>query len=105
MHGLVWDKGCKKDSIERVAGHVRNDTPNFFCQSLVAMVMQGVGRVARIDRIGDSGQPQRLSLTPSWWCRPVMLWINDLSIGRFFRFSAMRIPVVWQILQTEVWIF
>lgn len=29
-----WDQGYRKDSIERVACHFRNDTPNFLSSKL-----------------------------------------------------------------------
>ena len=60
MNGLVWNQGCRTDSVESVDGHFRKDTPNFFCQSLVAIVMQGVGRVELIDRMGNPGGRVRL---------------------------------------------
>ena len=39
--------------------------PIFYDVSLVATVKQGVCGLGRIDGIGDSGQTQRLRLTPS----------------------------------------
>ena len=78
---------------------------------MVATVMQCVGGPGRIDGIGEFGQPLRLSLTPSWWYRHLLLWISLLFIVGTFGFprcgnlwSAKPCVVNGSLWGVDVWI-
>lgn len=54
------------------------------CKALVG------GGLGLIDGFGGPGQLRRLSLTPSWWYRPFLPWIDVVSAENYGRPSLVN---------------
>ena len=89
MHGLAGIEDAERTPLSHWSVMMfQTIPPSFFCRSVVAIVMQGAlfDWGGWMDDMSDSGQPQRLRLTPSWWYKPApLLWIDDLGIPKVFQ--------------------